>query len=423
MKILLLGGGGREHAICWKLAQSERVSEIHTIPGNPGTATVDKNVNVAIDLNKLPDVLHYAQKHQFDLTVVGPEKPLADGIVDLFQEHGLTIFGPTQAAARLESSKIFCKNIMDEAGIPTANSRAFDEFATIQPYLKNCTYPIVLKADGLASGKGVAICQTSEEAIAFASDCMEKDKFAASGKSILVEEFLDGYEVSFLVFACGTDFVSLDTAQDHKKLLNQDQGPNTGGMGAVSPAGNLSHQQKEMAEKKIIAPALQLLKKKGTPFSGILYAGLMITSSGPKLLEFNVRFGDPEAQVLLPRLQEDLAEIFLNIAKHRKLPGTLAWDPRYAVGVVLASEGYPTNPILGREVDLGALEDRNALLFHAGTERKDGKLLTSGGRVFTLTVLDEHLHEAQDRVYALQEKIRYAGKTFRTDIGQKLLQL
>ena len=421
MKILLIGSGGREHAICWKLSQSPKVDAIVTVPGNPGTATVAKNTNRA-DVAQDPESLaQFAKTEGFDLTVVGPEKPLADGIVDTFEAAGLLIFGPSRAAARLESSKAFAKSVMNATGVPTAKSEIFDDADKLLSYLDRVSYPVVLKADGLAQGKGVAICATLEEARTFAQDCMKARKFSDAGKTVMVEEYLEGTEVSFLVFASGRSFAAMDTAQDHKKLLDGDCGPNTGGMGAVSPVNLLSIEQRATVENRIIRPVLDYMADEGAPFYGILYAGLMMTSSGPKVLEFNVRFGDPEAQVLLPRLQGDLAEIFESIAHKESIGVAPRFDPQYAVGIVLASEGYPENPVKGDAISLP--ENDRTLVFHAGTAKEsNGRIVTNGGRVLCVVALDEHLNRARDRAYHTANAIDYRGKVMRSDIGAKLME-
>lgn len=422
MNVLLIGSGGREHAIAWKLVQSPLVDRLTVLPGNPGMASLPKTTLATGVGSSVQDALAFAKREKFDLTVVGPEKPLADGIVDLFQANGLTIFGPSQKAAALESSKAFSKDVMRDAKVPTAASVNFTDLAALRAHLADAAFPVVLKADGLAQGKGVAICRTRDEALAFAHGCMDEKRFGDAGRTVVVEEFLEGAEVSFLVFASGRTFVSMDAAQDHKTLLDGEQGPNTGGMGAVSPANLLSREQRHTIEGEVIQPVLDLLAARGTPFHGVLYAGLMMTKAGPKVLEFNVRFGDPETQVLLPRLQDDLCEIFLRIARGEPMEQKLRFDPQFAVGVVLASEGYPDAPILGREIALPA-PSPDVLVFHAGTKADGGKLLTAGGRVLTVTALDEHLSVARDKVYVAAARIEFAGKVLRTDIGAKLMGL
>ncbi|MCB0308344.1 MAG: phosphoribosylamine--glycine ligase [Bdellovibrionales bacterium] len=417
MKVLLIGGGAREHALCWKLASSPKVTTIYTSPGNPGTEAIKKNKNV--NLATSPAILEFAQNQSIDLTVVGPEKPLCDGIVDLFKEKGLSIFGPSKQASQLEGSKLFAKQFMYQNDIPSATYEVFDDLPSLKRFLETAVYPCVLKADGLAAGKGVKLCFDKNEAIEFAIDCMEKRRFLHSGTVMLVEEFLEGFEISFLVLAAGKNYIPLELAQDHKKLLEGDKGPNTGGMGAYCPAPLLTKSQQEIIESTIIKKTLVALESQGNPFYGILYAGLMINSKGVKVLEYNVRFGDPEAQVILPRLKSDLAEIMLGVSQGQ-LPDKLEWDNRVALGITLATEGYPDHPNTGQIISgvLNIKDDHDVHIFHAGTTRKGSDLLTSGGRVLTVVGMGSTLNEARLKAYEAANAISYEGKNYRKDIGR-----
>lgn len=421
MRILLIGGGGREHALCWKLAQSPQVKEIFTFPGNPGTAQVPKNRNVPFSTTDLQSLLAFASTEGVDLTVVGPEQPLADGVTDLFRERDLHIFGPSKAAAQLEASKQFSKDILAENGIPTAAYETLRSESEALSYLQKASYPLVLKADGLAAGKGVSVCQTPKDAKAFVSNVMGKRCFGDAGATVVAEEFLRGEEASFLVIADGTTYVPLVGAQDHKRLLDGEKGPNTGGMGVYSPAPVFDTTTQKMAEEKVVVPLLKAMADRGTPFTGVLYVGLMLTKEGPKVLEFNVRFGDPEAQVILPRLESDLAELLYAAVRGRLKSTSLRWSNNAALGVVVASPGYPTAPKYGAKITGLDEASEDALLFHAGTKQNGNVLETSGGRVMTVTALAPTLQEAAQKAYRAVEKIQYDGKTYRKDIGWRAL--
>jgi phosphoribosylamine---glycine ligase len=422
MQIFLIGGGGREHAICAALSRSSVVERIFTAPGNAGTARVPKNQNVPLGTDDLQALVHFASAEGIDLTVVGPEKPLADGVVDRFRERNLRIFGPSKAAAQLEGSKRFAKEIMTAAGIPTAAFEILESESQAIAYIERAPYPIVLKADGLASGKGVSICADRNAARAFITDAMERKIFGDAGSTIVAEEYLEGEEASFLVIADGTYYIPLAGAQDHKRLGDGERGPNTGGMGAYSPAPVFDLKTQEIAERTVVRPLLEAMMVRKTPFSGVLYVGLMLTSRGPKVLEFNVRFGDPETQVILPRLQSDLAELLLSAARGRL--GTIRpqWTDLAAVGVVLASTGYPTAPKTGFPVDGIAEAETQASVFHSGTRLEGERVVTAGGRVFTVTALAPTLKEAARKAYAAADSIRYEGKIYRKDIGWRALQ-
>ncbi len=423
MRILLIGSGGREHALCWKLAQSPRVEKIFTAPGNPGTAQIEKNENISIATTDLDALLGFASTEGIDLTVVGPEQPLAEGIVDRFQQRGLQIFGPTQAAAQLESSKQFAKNRMDEAGVPTAKYQVLTSNENAQIFLqKNASYPIVLKADGLAAGKGVSICQSREEAEDYVRQVMEQKIFGSAGAKIVAEEFLEGPEVSFFVLANGREFLALTSAQDHKALEEGDKGPNTGGMGAYSPTPLFSKELQNQVEQTVVTPLLNHMADRGTPFLGVLYVGLILTAEGPKVLEFNVRFGDPEAQVVLPRIHTDFAELLLHITRGQVRNANAIWSMESAMTVVLAASGYPLSPRKGDPILGWDQPQTHATLFHAGTRLEGNQLITSGGRVLCVTGTGETLEEAARNTYAGVEQIQFEGKTFRRDIGWRVLK-
>ncbi len=421
MRVLVVGNGGREHALTWKLSQSPLVTDIFTAPGNPGTSLVPKNQNTPIASDDIPALLAFASTEGIDLTVVGPEKPLAEGIVDQFRTRDLRIFGPTKAAAQVEASKGFSKELMAEAKVPTAGFKRLFSATEACEHLSSSQYPLVLKADGLAAGKGVLVAGTKEEALTFVSDVMEKKIYGNAGSNIVAEEFLEGEEASFLVIAHGTDFASLASAQDHKRLLDGDQGPNTGGMGAYSPAPIFSGAIQKETEEKIVRPILQTLVTRKTPFTGILYAGLMLTKQGPKVLEFNARFGDPETEAILPRLESDLAELLLNATRGRLDGSGIVWKNESAMTVVLASNGYPQSPQTGKIVSGLGGAAKDAIVFHAGTKIDQGKIVTSGGRVFAITGLGKNLQEAQTAAYRAADKIAFEGKSFRKDIGWRAL--
>jgi phosphoribosylamine---glycine ligase len=422
MRILLVGNGAREHAICWKLAQSPRVTQIFTAQGNPGTAHVSKNRNVPISPNDLDALRAFASAEGIDLTFVGPEQPLADGIVDLFAKRNLRIFGPSKEAAKLEASKDFAKTMMIEAGIPTARHQTLTSESHAKAYVSRVDFPIVLKADGLAAGKGVAICASKDEALQFVSRTMTEQVFGSAGRSIVAEEFLEGEEASFLVITDGTNWVPLASAQDHKRLLDEERGPNTGGMGAYSPAPIFTSELQRTTEQKVVKPLLEAMRKRGSPFSGILYVGLMVTREGPKVLEFNARFGDPETQVILPRLESDFAEVLDSASRGRLGATSLSWSKESALTVVLASEGYPNDPRKGAAITGLEKAEKLATVFHAGTQVREGQLVTAGGRIFSVTGLGPTLSEAAARAYAGVEAIDFGGKIFRRDIGWRALR-
>ena len=430
MKVLVVGGGGREHALAWKLSQSERIQKVFVAPGNGGTARDPNLIDVPItDVNAL---LQWAQQEKIDLTVVGPEAPLAAGVVDVFRAHGMRIFGPTQAAAQLESSKAFSKAFMKRHGIPTAIYETFTDPALAHAYIDKMGAPIVVKADGLAAGKGVVVAMSAEEAHA-AIDFMLLDNTlgvihnaGADGAAlprVVIEEFLQGEEASFIVMCDGKNVVALATSQDHKRLLDKDEGPNTGGMGAYSPAPVVSAQVHARAMREVIMPTIKGMEKDGIPYTGFLYAGLMIDAKGhPKTLEFNCRMGDPETQPIMMRLKSDLVEVMLAATSEKLDTIELEWDRRTALGVVMAAAGYPVSPRKGDVVSGLPKDELDAMVFHAGTEAKDGQTMTSGGRVLCVTVLADSVKQAQQKAYEVAKGIHFDGQQYRRDIGFRAIK-
>ena len=424
MKVLVIGGGGREHALAWKLRQSPQVAQVFVAPGNGGTESDATLTNLPITEPKA--LREWAQAQGIALTVVGPEAPLAAGVVDEFRAHGLRIFGPTQAAAQLESSKAFSKAFMKRHGIPTAAYESFTDPAQAHAYVDRMGAPIVVKADGLAAGKGVVVAMTLAEAHE-AIDFMLVDNTLGvvhnqGGARVVIEEFLQGEEASFMVLCDGKTVTALATSQDHKRLLDADQGPNTGGMGAYSPAPVVTAEVHQRAMQEIILPTVQGMQADGIPYTGFLYAGLMIEPSGNvKTLEFNCRMGDPETQPIMMRLQSDLAEVLLAAAEQRLSEVTLQWDERCALGVVLAAHGYPLTPRKGDVISALPADAADAVVFHAGTTVKDGQLQTSGGRVLCATALGATVAEAQKRAYALAAGVQFQGMQYRRDIGYRAL--
>jgi phosphoribosylamine--glycine ligase len=421
MKLLVIGSGGREHALAWKLAQSPRVQKVFVAPGNGGTAVENGLENVAI--TGIPELLAFAKKEGIHLTVVGPEAPLAAGVVDTFIEAGLRIFGPRRAAAQLEASKDFAKAFMVRHGIPTARYATFTAAGEAKAYVDKHGAPIVIKADGLAAGKGVVVAATREEAHAAIDAMLGEKKLGAAGERVVIEEFLEGEEASFIVMSDGVNVLPLATSQDHKRLRDGDQGPNTGGMGAYSPAPIVTPRLHARVMREIIAPAIQGMAKDGTPYVGFLYAGLMIDASGtPKTLEFNCRLGDPETQPILMRLKSDLYDLI-----DHALTGTLDrvkadWNRRSALGVVLAAHNYPDEPRKGDKIEGLPKPTDDCRVFHAGT-RKDGKaIVTNGGRVLCVTALGDSVKMARTRAYEAIDQIRFAGMQYRKDIGHRALK-
>lgn len=423
--ILIIGNGGREHALAWKIRQSTTVDRLFVAPGNAGTALEEGVENVAISATDIPQLLTFAQNNAIDLTIVGPEAPLAAGIVDAFSAAGLACFGPTQAAARLESSKAFSKNFMRKHHIPTAEYAIFTHFPDACAYLDSCSFPLVIKADGLAAGKGVLIAHNVQQAVEAVESMLSQHRFGEAGNQVLIEQFIPGQEASFIVVADGTHAIPLATSQDHKTRDNADKGPNTGGMGAYSPAPLLSDalQQKIMAQ--VIYPTLKGLAAENTPYTGFLYAGIMVTPSGePMVLEFNCRLGDPETQAILMRLQSDLVTL-CTAALEKKLEGiSLHWDKRPALGVVMAAQGYPDTYPQGDAIQhLPDTASPDCKVFHAGTTLENGTVKTAGGRVLCVTALGNTLEDAKKQAYAVVKKISWGGSNqyYRDDIGDKAL--
>lgn len=419
MRILIIGSGGREHALAWKLKQSKDVTEIFVAPGNGGTASIA--TNIPIKDSDIEGLVAFAKENAIDLVVPGPELPLTLGVADAMQKAGIACFGPSAACAKLEGSKSFAKEVMQKAGVPTAFARVFTCRADASAFVEKHGAPLVIKADGLAAGKGVVVAKTIEEARAALSLMFEKGAFGEAASTVLIEEFLEGEEVSLLCFCDGKTALPLPSAQDHKAVFDNDTGPNTGGMGAYSPAPILPDGELSAMADVVARPVLAEMARRGTPFKGILYAGLMITKNGPKVLEYNVRFGDPECQPLLMRLKNDLADIMLHCIKGTLSDVTLNIDERSALGVVLTAKGYPGSypkgmPILGIE-KAEALE--NVRVFQAGTKAEDGRIFANGGRVLCVAALDANLKHAQMRAYEALNMLSMEHSQFRTDIGNK----
>ncbi|SKA89258.1 phosphoribosylamine--glycine ligase [Paucidesulfovibrio gracilis DSM 16080] len=423
MKILVVGSGGREHALCWKLRQSPRVTELYAAPGNGGTAA--EGVNVPIQDDDIPGLIAFAKEKHIDLVVAGPELPLVLGLSDALAREGIPCFGPNAYAANLEGSKAFSKLVMHEAGVPTAPFRIFDEFELARDFVREKGAPIVVKADGLAAGKGVVVARTVEEAEEALDMMMNRKAFGSAGDRVVVEETLQGEEASFLAFCDGEHYAVLPSSQDHKAVGEGDTGPNTGGMGAYSPAPILPRERFEETAEQVIRPILRHMAEKGQPYKGVLYAGLMYTADGLGVLEYNVRFGDPECQPLLARLDGDLLEIMLACVEGRLPEVAVKARPEAALGVVMAAEGYPQSYPKGMEIS--GIADAESLpgvkVFQAGTApTEDGGVVTSGGRVLCVTALGDGLAEAKERAYLAVNKVHFENSYFRRDIGDKGLQ-
>ncbi len=421
MKLLVIGGGGREHALAWKLAQSPRIEVVCVAPGNGATASDKRYRNIAYDSNEA--LADFALGEGIAFTVVGPEVALASGVVDVFRSRGLRIFGPTQAAAQLESSKDFAKAFMKRHRIPTAQYQTFTEAEAARAYAHERGAPIVIKADGLAAGKGVVVAMTLDEANAAIDSMLVDNKMGASGARVVIEEFLDGEEASFIVMSDGKNVLALASSQDHKRLLDGDRGPNTGGMGAYSPAPVVTPMVHARALREIILPAISGMAADGNPFTGFLYAGLMVDrDGGVKTVEFNSRLGDPEAQVILPRLKSDLVPLIDAAIDGRLDQVEVEWDHRCALGVVIAAAGYPDRPRQGDAITQLPNEEQDCVTFHAGTELEDEQLVTRGGRVLCVTALGETVLGAQKRAYEVVDKVAFDGMQFRRDIGHRALK-
>ena len=422
MRILVIGGGGREHALVWKLAQSPQVDKIFVCPGNPGMKNLAECI--ALPLTDLEKVADFAQQEAIDLTVVGPEATLVAGIVDVFSKRGLAIFGPTAAAAEIEGSKAFSKQLMAKYGIPTAFFKVCEDIPTAKAYIEEKGAPIVVKADGLAAGKGVVVAMTKAAALAAVDDMMGDLKFGGAGARVVLEEYMEGEEASLLAFTDGETIVPMLAAQDHKRVNDGDEGPNTGGMGAYAPAPVMTDILKEKCVELVLKPTIEAMKAEGRPYKGCLYAGLMIKGDDIKVVEFNARFGDPETQVVLPLLASDLVDVMLACAQGRLGEIEVKWSDAATVCVVMASGGYPESykqglPITGLEA-AGALPD--TIVFHAGTKEVDGEIVTAGGRVLGITAIGKDIRAAKNKAYAAVEHIKFTDAHYRHDIAWRALR-
>ena len=422
MKVLVIGGGGREHALAWKAAQSANVSKVYVAPGNAGTALEEKLENVAIGAEDIDALKTFASENKIDLTIVGPEAPLVVGVVNQFTEAGLRCFGPTEGAAQLEGSKAFTKDFLARHNIPTGAYANFTEIDPAVAYIKEQGAPIVIKADGLAAGKGVIVAMTIDEAITAVKDMLAGNAFGDAGHRVVIEEFLAGEEASYIVMVDGEHILPMATSQDHKAALNGDKGPNTGGMGAYSPAPVVTAEIDARIMKEVIEPTVKGMAAEGNPYTGFLYAGLMISADGtPKVIEYNCRFGDPETQPIMMRLKSDLVAL-CNAALDKKLDQTsIEWDSRPALGVVLAAGGYPADYAKGDVISGIPAATADSKVFHAGTTEKDGQTVTSGGRVLCAVALGENVSEAQEKAYKVVKQISWNGVNFRTDIGHRAI--
>jgi len=423
MKILVVGSGGREHALAWKAAQSSLVDRVFVAPGNAGTALENNIENVDIGAEDIPALLDYAKSNKIDLTIVGPEAALVAGIVDIFSENELKIFGPTKAAAQLEGSKAFTKDFLERHKIPTAFYGNFTEIEPAVAYIKEKGAPIVIKADGLAAGKGVILAQTNDEAVDAVNDMLAGNKFGDAGARVVIEEFLYGEEASFICMVDGTNVLPMASSQDHKARDNGDLGPNTGGMGAYSPAPVVTAEMHERIMQMVIEPTVKGMRDEGNDFSGFLYAGVMINNEGiPKVLEYNVRFGDPETQPIMMRLKSDLVQHCLDAIDGKLDTTETLWDERTAIGIVLAAGGYPESYNKGEIISgLENTETESTKVFHAGTAEKDGNIVTNGGRVLCAVALGNSVTEAQSLAYKVVDKISWSNVYYRTDIGHRAI--
>lgn len=416
MKVLVVGKGGREHTICWKLSQSKGVEKIYAAPGNAGISAIGECAGIPVD--DLGGLADFAQKNGIDLTVVGPELPLTLGLVDEFESRGLKIFGPSKEASLIEGSKVFAKEFMQKYHIPTASFKIFSEPFEALDFVKSAGYPLVIKADGLAAGKGAVICNNTSEACEAVERIMVQKVFGAAGLKLVVEDYLEGEEITVMAFTDGKSIVPMVSSQDHKRVYDGDKGPNTGGMGAYAPTNVVDSRIMKTIYDEILDPTIRGLAAEGRTYKGVLYFGLMLTERGVKVLEYNCRFGDPETQVVLPLLESDLAEIFINITEGYLNIDEIKWADRFAVCIVLASKGYPGSYETGKVINgLETVTKNEGLVFHAGTKRRDGKIITSGGRVLNVTALGDNIREAIENVYRLVEKVNYENKYFRHDIG------
>lgn len=419
MRILIVGSGGREHVLAWKIKQSPLAKEIYCAPGNGGISEIAECVDIKAD--DIGGLVEFAKSKKIDLTVVGPEVPLVAGIVDIFEGEGLKVFGPSGEASQLEGSKIFAKEFMHECNIPTANFHKFDDIEKAKDFLKRAMFPLVVKADGLTAGKGVVVCIDFIEAEKAVDEILAQKIFKDAGRQIIIEECLEGEEVSILAISDGENYCLLDSSQDHKRIFDDDVGPNTGGMGAYSPAPVFTEKLRKAVESRIIDPTIRGMQRNGTPFKGVLYAGIMITSEGPMVLEYNVRFGDPEAQAVIPRIKGDIVEIMLASCEGWLDKIKLSWDKRSCVCVVVSSGGYPGEYEVGKEItglkEAGEMTD--TFVFHAGTKKEQDKIVTSGGRVLGVTSLGGGIEGAISKVYEAVDKVSFERCFFRRDIGSK----
>jgi len=422
MKVLLIGGGGREDAIAWKLAQSKMLSKLYIAPGNPGTARWGQNVEVKAD--DVGEIVKFAKENKVELVIVGLEDPLAAGVVDALEAAGIKAFGPMQSAAQLEADKAFSKQIMRSSSVSTAEGRVFTRFEDAKAYIASRDEPVVVKAAGLAKGKGVIVCDEPSDGILAAEKMMVDKIFGPAGAKIIVEDKLIGEEASILAFVDGRSIYVMESSQDHKPIGDGDTGPNTGGMGAYSPAPVVTDAMMSQIEREILVPVVDCMNRNDTPYKGVLYAGIMVTAGGPRVLEFNVRFGDPETQPIMMRLKSDLLEVCLAVCEQKLDAITLEWDSRPAVCVVMASGGYPGEYEKGKVItgieEAGKLDD--VVVFHAGTTMKDNSVVTAGGRVLGVTALGETIAKAKSRAYEAVEKIKYDGAYYRRDIADKAIK-
>ena len=432
MNVLVVGKGGREHALVWKLAQSQRIDKLYVAPGNPGMAALAECVDIRVDtpvaereklVGEIERLVTFAHERQIELTVVGPDDALAGGIVDRFRARGLAIFGPTEAAARLESSKVFAKELMERVGVPTARHQSFTDSQAASTYIRAQGAPIVVKASGLAAGKGAVVCQSVDQALAAAHDMLDGDALGGAGHHIVVEEYMTGEEASLFAICDGEHFITLPPAQDHKAIYEGDQGPNTGGMGAYAPAPAMTPALVREAEERVIRPVLAAMRRLGTPYQGVLYCGLMCTDAGVKVVEFNARFGDPECQILMPLLKTDLLDLLATACAGRLDQVQVEYAPGAAVCVVMASDGYPHAYEKGLEIrGLEAFADRDDLLvFHAGTALRDGRFFTDGGRVLGVTATDADIRTAVAKAYSAVDQIAFDNAYCRRDIAYRAL--
>ena len=421
MKILVVGSGGREHALAWKISCDSTKPQIFCAPGNAGTASVATNLEIGGE--DICGLVAWSVEHQPDLVVVGPEVPLCLGLADKLTEKGIKVFGPNAAGAQLEGSKVFCKDVMNSAGIPTAGAESFTDSRAALAYVSKRDFPTVIKADGLAAGKGVIICNDLAEAETAIREILDDKVFGEAGALLVVEDFLDGEEASILALTDGTNVVMLESSQDHKRVFNDDQGPNTGGMGAYSPAPVVTEDLKVVIMDTVLKPLVAELGARGIDYRGVLYAGLMISESGIMVLEFNCRFGDPETQVVLPRIEGDILPALIGCAEGKLDASMIKWKPQECVCVVMASGGYPGSYQKGKVIDgIKKAEDQGAIVFHAGTALKDGAVVTSGGRVLGVTALGDSLQDAVDLAYRGITKLAFDQAQYRTDIAGKALR-